>query len=155
MTILPKNREIFAVLDTMVFVRAVASLPDEARFYAMAIRKCWKFVFSDHITEQYQAVMNKYGHSGTVIQLELAKLGAMNKYRVSMIPPESISLELAPRKDRHVVAPCVGGIANVLVTEDGGILEKRGIIKIQTGAHVVTMQEAVTALTAMPDCPSR
>src|SRR5579859_1050160 len=83
MTIFPKNSETLAVIDTMLFVRAVASLPEEARFYAMAIRKCWKFVFSVHITDQYQEVINKYGHPGSVIQLELSKLQVMNKYRTS------------------------------------------------------------------------
>src|SRR5690242_1736359 len=101
MTIFKDNRQIFAVIDTMIFVPAISCAPNEARLYALAIQKCWKFVFSEPIAEQYQSVMHRYGYPGVAVQMELSKLSAMNKYRFSYLSPDAVSLDIAPRKDRH------------------------------------------------------
>ena len=154
MTTLPKNRQILAVVDTQVFVRALASQPHEARFYACAIQKCWKFVFSSHITNEYQRVLQEYGFRGDVVIHELNKLHAMNKYRGSDADPESVPDGLAPRKDRHIIAPCMAGNANVVVTDDGGIWRLRQSIIAETGAVVLTRAEAERLLDPIPNCVS-
>ncbi len=155
MTTLPKkNGDILAVVDTQIFVPALASQPSEARFYACAIQKCWKFVFSAAIAEEYQRVVQKWGFRGDVIIHELNKLMAMNKYRTSEGDPDEVTDDLAPRKDRHIIAPCVYGHATVVVSNDRGIQARKIQIRVKTGAHVVTMAEAEKLLSAMPDCHS-
>lgn len=152
MTIFKDDRQIFAVVDTMIFVPAISGAPEEAAFYISAIQKCWKFVFSEPISEQYQKIMHLYGYPGTAVQLELSKLFAMNKYRESTFDPEKVGLNLAPRKDRHVVAPCLERVANVLVTEDGGLLCHADVIRAASGAVVLSMSEASQELRIMRSC---
>jgi predicted nucleic acid-binding protein len=152
MTTLPRNRQVLAVVDTQVFVKALASRPHEARFYACAIQKCWKFVFSTHITNEYQRVLQEYGFRGDVVIHELNKLYAMNKYRESEADPELVPDGLAPRKDKHIIAPCMAGDANVVITDDGGIQQLRNRITIETGAVVLSRLEAEELLGPIPDC---
>ncbi len=154
MTIFSDGRDILAVIDTMIFVPAIAGAPDEASFYSMAIKKCWKFVFSTEISEQYQSIMRLYGYPGAAVQMELGKLYSMNKYRESKHDPALVPSHIAPRKDRHIVAPCLEGIANVLVTEDGGILEKAPAILAATGAVTLNLAAASAKLKTMRDCLS-
>jgi predicted nucleic acid-binding protein len=153
MTSLPKKTvDVVAVVDTQVFVRAIASQPNEARFYARAIQKCWKFAFSEQITEEYQRVLQVYGFRGDVVIHKLNKLHAMNKYRVSHVNPEVVPDDLAPRKDRHVIAPCLGGDANVVVSNDRGVHGCKQQIQARTKAIVLTSAEAEKMLDSMPDC---
>jgi hypothetical protein len=84
--------------------------------------------------------------------MELSKLYTMNKYRESDHDPELVSTHLAPRKDRHIVAPCLEGLANVLVTEDGGILERASKILELTGAKTFSLAAAFKELDLMKDC---
>lgn len=153
MTTLPKkNGDILAVVDTQIFVPALASQTEEARFYACAIRKCWKFVFSTCITQEYQRVVQEFGFTGDIVIHELNKLHAMNKYRISDGDPDIITDDLAPRKDRHIVAPCIFGHATVIVSNDRGIQSRKAKIEAESGAAVLTMSAAEEALRAMPDC---
>jgi predicted nucleic acid-binding protein len=152
MTLPKKNGDILAVIDTHIFVPALASQPAEARFYACAILKCWKFVFSESITAEYQKVVQKFGFRGDVIIHELNKLYAMNKYRESGGDPAGVTDDLAPEDDRHIIAPCVHGHATVVVSNERGIQQRKAQIRAKTGARVLTMAEAEKELGPMPDC---
>jgi predicted nucleic acid-binding protein len=152
MTIFGDDRDILAVIDTMIFVPAIAGAPEESRFYSTAIQKCWKFVFSIPISEQYQKIMHLYGYPGAAVQLELSKLSLMNKYRESTFDPENVPPNLAPRKDRHIVAPCLNGQANLIVTDDEGILEKADAIRVATGGLVLSLSQASLELKTMRNC---
>lgn len=124
----------------------MAGKEKEARFYASAIGTCWKVVFSDHISEEYQRVMESYGYPAVVVLHEMNKLYSMNKYRRSEANPETIDEDLAPRKDRHIVAPCKEGVANLIVTHDSGILAKKVRIQKATQAQVLSLTEAQARL---------
>ncbi len=121
----PGKSETRVVVDTNVFVLAVAGLKPEARFYSAAIRRCWKLVFSGQIIEEYQRVIREYGYRSEVVLLELNKLDGMNKYRHCSPELERIGAELASHDDRHVVAPCQEGQATVIVTKDSGLLGRK------------------------------
>lgn len=140
--------DVRVVVDTNIFVPAIAGIEPEARFYTSAIRTCWKLVLSDCIAEEYRKVINEYGYRADVVVLELSKLHHMNKYRHSDADPETVEEALAPRKDRHIVAPCKEGRANLIVTHDSGILEKKTLIKNATTAEVLTLAEAQRKLDA-------
>ena len=142
-----QGSEVVAVIDTNVFVPAVAGREPECRFYNGAIRRCWKVVISEFIRQEYEQVIVEYGFRPDVIIHELHKLYAMNKYRVSNANPDEIGEELAPRKDRHIVAPC-REIANLIVTHDRGIIERKGRILSETRALVMTLAEAQAKLEA-------
>jgi len=103
-------------------------------------------VVSEQISAEYQRVIHEYGYRAEVVLLEMFKLDHMNKYRPSTLDPELVDDDLAPRKDRHIVAPCLEGKANLIVTLDGGILEKKKRIKEATGAEVLALQEAQARL---------
>ncbi len=141
-TKLGRNPDIRVVVDTNVFVPALAGLEPEARFYNGAIRTCWKLVFSEQIQEEYERVINEYGYRADVVIHEMSKLYSMNKYRTSGADPNGVADELAPRKDRHIVAPCVEGKANLIVTHDHGLLERKQTIRGVTGAEVLALDEA-------------
>ena len=143
--------DIRAVIDTNIFVPAIAGEEPEAGFYCGAIRVCWKVVLSEHIAEEYRRVINEYGYRADVVIHELNKLYAMNKYRVSGADPETVGDELAPAGDRHIVAPCKERLANLIVTHDGGILAKKARILVETGAEVLTLAEAQARLRASAD----
>ena len=147
-----KSDDTLAVLDTQIFVPALASQSEEARFYACAIRKCWKFVFSQQITDEYQRVIQEYGFTGAVVIQELNKLYEMNKYRKSDGDLDRVTDDLAPRKDRHIVAPCVFGHATVIVSNDRGILQRKLQIEARTRARVFSMLDAEQLLKTLPDC---
>src|SRR5260370_11677475 len=129
--------DIRAVIDTNIFVRALACLEPESTFYTSAIRICWKLVISEHIAEEYRRVINEYGYPAVAVIHEINKLHSINKYRPSKADPNTVSSDLAPRKDRHIVAPCLEGRANLIVTHDGGIHEKKEKIAAATGAEVL------------------
>lgn len=138
--------EILAVVDTNVFVPAIAGCELEARFYNGAIRKCWRVVFSEQIKDEYERVIHEYGYISTVIIHELNKLYEMNKYRFSLAEWEDVPEDLAPRKDRHIIAPCRAGHANVVVTHDRGIHQRKTKILEETGARVLSLSEAQAIL---------
>jgi predicted nucleic acid-binding protein len=138
--------DIRVVIDTNIFVRALACLEPESSFYTSAIRTCWKLVISEHIAEEYRRVINEYGYPAEAVIHEMNKLYAINKYRPSEADPNTVSDDLAPRKDRHIVAPCLEGKANLIVTHDGGILEKELKIKDVTGAEVLPLAKALARL---------
>ena len=146
---LERKPDIRVVVDTNVFVPAVAGQARESQFYNAAVRTCWKVVVSNEIIEEYTRVMNDFGYRADVILLELSKLDAMNKYRFSDADSSLVGNDLAPRKDRHIVAPCLAKHANRIVTHDGGILDKRAAIQHATGAHVLDLQQALADL----NCP--
>jgi len=129
-------------------VPAIAGIQPEARFYHGIIFKCWKLIFSEHISKEYQRVINEYGYTAVVIIHEQNKLYAMNKYRYSDANPENVEDELAPRRNRHIVAPCKQGRANVIVTNDPGIHQRKTTILRETGARVLSLSEAQQALDA-------
>jgi len=137
-----QKADVRVVIDTNIFVRALACLEPESSFYTNAIRTCWKLVVSEQITAQYQSVIHEYGYRADVVIHEMSKLHSMNKYRESSADPSVVGDDLAPRKDRHIVAPCVERKANVIVTHDGGILDMKGQIKDATGAEVLSLHEA-------------
>jgi predicted nucleic acid-binding protein len=141
------------VVDTNIFVPALAYAPEESRVYALLIRKCCKVVVSGHITQQYQSVMNKFGYPGDVIFQEFGRLQIMNKLRECDESPDDVSEELAPRKDKHIVAPCLRGYAHYIISEDAGIKAKGERIRQQTGARVLDLQEAEREFDTKPDCP--
>ncbi len=141
--------DIRVVVDTNIFVPAIAGEEREAQFYNAAIRTCWKLVVSDQIIEEYGRVIHQFGYRTDAVFLELSKLDSMNKYRCSGVNPDEVGPDLAPRKDRHIVAPCLGRDANVIVTHDGGILERKRIILETTGAQVFNLDEALRNL-ALP-----
>jgi predicted nucleic acid-binding protein len=133
-------------------VPAFALRHPEHAFYANAIRKCWKFVFSEPILEEYQRVMKKFGFPGYVVALELQKLCAMKKCRMSRADHNIISEDLAPRKDKHIVAACQD-IANVLVSSDRGILECKETIEQRLRVEVLSLEMATRKLDRSADCP--
>lgn len=145
-----KSRDVLAVIDTQIMVPAFAFRDPHHAFYLKAIRKCWKFVFSDPIMEEYQRVIQEYGFRGDVVIHELHKLYAMNKYRVSRADHNIIGEDLAPRKDKHIVAAC--DIANILVSGDRGILARKQIIQERLGAEVLSLETATEKLDGSTDC---
>lgn len=148
-----RTDECRVIVDTNIFVPAMAYAPEESRVYALLIRKCCKVVVSEHITEQYQDVMNKFGYPGDVIFQELSRLQMMNKLRQCDESPDGVPEDLAPRKDKHIVAPCLRRYAHYIISEDGGIKAKRERIRQQTGASVLDLHEAEREFNAKPDCP--
>jgi predicted nucleic acid-binding protein len=148
-----RTNECRIVVDTNVFVPAMAHAQQESRVYALLIRKCCKVIVSGHITEQYQSVMNKFGYPGGVILLELGRLQIMNKLRECDESPDGVPEDLAPRKDKHIVAPCLRRYAHYIISEDAGINAKGERIRQQTGASVLNLQEAEREFNAKPDCP--
>jgi predicted nucleic acid-binding protein len=148
-----RETECRIVIDTMLFVPALAHQRDEARVYNLLLSKCCKVVVSEQITEQYESVMNKYGFPGVAIFLELSRLEVMNKLRRSDEPADAISEELAPRKDKHIVAPCINRYAHYIISDDRGILERGETIRRQTGARVLSILEAEREFGEKLDCP--
>jgi predicted nucleic acid-binding protein len=143
------------VIDTNVFVPAIACQEPESQCYATLLRKCWKVVFSEQIVEEYQRVLEKFGYRPAVIQLEMSKLAAMNKYRECVVSTEEIEQigeELSPRKDRHIIAPCKKRCATIILTHDSGIQERKDEILRQTGAKVLSVVEAQVFLNAAQGC---
>lgn len=143
---LDKKTDVRAVVDANIFVPAIACSEPEARFYAAAVRVCWKLVFSEPIIEEYEQLMLKYGHPFGVIRIELSKLQVLNKYRCCETDVNDIGEDLAPRKDRHIVAPCRGGYANAIITRDRGIHQRKAIILTETRARVLSLEEAQALL---------
>jgi len=148
-----RKTECRIVIDTLLFVPALAHWQDESRIYTLLLRKCCKVVISDHITEQYQSVMNDFGYPGGAIFQELSRLQMMNKLRKCDESPDGVSEDLAPRKDKHIVAPCLNGYAHYIISSDRGILEKRERIQQRTKARVLDLQEAEREFNKKPDCP--
>jgi|HubBroStandDraft_3_1064219.scaffolds.fasta_scaffold104940_2 predicted nucleic acid-binding protein len=148
-----RKGECRAVFDTLLFVPAMAFAPQEAHVYALLLRKCCKVVVSDQITAQYYSVMNSRGYPGDAIFHEITRLQTMNKLRRSTHNPDDVPGDLAPRKDRHIVAPCLDGTANYIISGDRGLLEKRERIRQQTGARVLDLREAELEFAAKDDCP--
>jgi len=144
-----QKTDIRVVIDTNIFVRALACLEPESTFYTSPIRICWKLVISEHIAEEYRRVINEYGYPADAVIHEINKLCSINKYRPSDADPNTVSDNLAPRKDRHIVAPCLEGKANLIVTHDGGIHEKEKRIAAVTGAEVLHLNEAQARLHAL------
>jgi predicted nucleic acid-binding protein len=140
------------VIDTMLFVPAMAQAHEESRVYTLLLRKCCKVVISDQIVEQYQSVMNAFGYPGAAILMELNRLQIMNKLRRCDEPPDHVSDDLAPRKDRHIVAPCLRGYAQYVISGDRGIKERRERIRQRTGARVLDLEEAEREFNAKTDC---
>jgi predicted nucleic acid-binding protein len=140
------------VIDTLLFVPAMASAECEARVYTLLLRKCCKVVVSQEITEQYHKVMNDFGYPGDVIFHELTRLQTMNKLRKSARDSDGLPEELAPRKDRHIVAPCLDGSVKYLISSDRGILARRDAILTQTGTRVLDLQEAEREFNKRGDC---
>ena len=140
------------VVDTNVFVPAMAHFKEESRVYALLLRKCCKVVVSGDIAEEYQSVMFTFGYPGAVILQEFSRLQMMNKLRKCDESPDAVSEDLAPRKDKHIVAPCLRGYAHYIISGDGGIKAKRETIRKQTGARVLDLQEAEKEFDARPDC---
>ena len=135
---------VLAVLDTMIFIRALVGRKPEVQCYnALIIDGPGKLVCSKQITEQYVSVIQKYGFTAVVAWAELWKLRYMNKLRNCDANSEVIGEDLAPRKDRHIIAPCKEGFANLVVTRDGGILERKSRIESVTGARVLSLEEAL------------
>jgi hypothetical protein len=126
---MPKRTEFWAVVDAQIFVPALASAPQEASLYNAALFKCWKVVVSASITEEYQRVLNKLGFPGDIVYFEMSRLQVMNKLRMCECDHESLPDELAPRKDRHIVAPCVGGYANVIFPKIEAYIRERRRLK--------------------------
>ena len=139
--------DVRVVIDTNIFVRALACLEPESSFYTSAIRTCWKLVISEHIAEEYRRVINEYGYPADAVIHEINKLYSINKYRPSCADPNTVGDDLAPRKDRHIVAPCLERKANLIVTHDGGIHEKKKGITAATGAEVLYLNEAQARLS--------
>jgi len=137
-----------AVFDTNIFVPAIAGEEAEASLYNTAIRVCWKFLFSPELLEEYRRVINEYGYRADVVMHELNKLHAMNKCRCCAINPDEIGENLAPRKDRHVIATCKAGHADAVVTHDRGIHERKADITTEIGTQVFSLSEAQDALVA-------
>ncbi len=148
-----RKSECRAVIDTLLFVPAMAFAPQEAHVYALLLRKCCKVVVSDHITAQYHSVMNAHGYPGDAIFHEITRLQTMNKLRKSSQNPDDVPDDLAPRKDRHIVAPCLDGGADYIISSDRGLLEKRERIRQQTGARVLDLREAEREFAVKDDCP--
>jgi len=142
------------VIDTLLFVPAMASARNEARIYSLLLRKCCKVVVSEQIIEQYRTVMNQLGYPGDAVYHEISRLQIMNKLRTSSEPEDSVPEELAPRKDRHIVAPCLNGRAHYLISGDRGILARRERISQQTGARVLDLHEAEQEFGGKFDCPA-
>ncbi|MGC2446486.1 MAG: PIN domain-containing protein [Candidatus Sulfotelmatobacter sp.] len=155
MTKWPENLEVLAIIDTQIFVPALALQDPASAFYSCAFRKCWKFVFSEEIIVEYSSVMHKLGFPATAVYIEQSRLTVWNKMRLSQASGDSLPQGLAPRKDRHIVAPCHAGDANVIVTNDSGILEKAELIHQQTGGIVLSLDGAQRMLATLPDCPNR
>lgn len=142
-----QETDVRVVIDTNIFVRALACIEPESSFYTNAIRTCWKLVVSEEITAQYQNVIHEYGYRADVVIHEMSKLYSMNKYRASNADSNTVGDDIAPRKDRHIVAPCLEQKANLIVTHDGGILQMRQQIQHATGAEVLSLQEAQARLS--------
>jgi predicted nucleic acid-binding protein len=148
-----RTTECRIVIDTLLFVPAMAHQEEESRVYALLLRKCCKVVVSTQIAEQYQSVMNEFGYPGALVHLELSRLQTMNKLRNCDESPDNVSDDLAPRKDRHIVAPCLRGYAKWVISSDRGIRARRTNIREQTGAEVLDLQEAESRFGAKADCP--
>jgi hypothetical protein len=131
----------------------MAHAQEESRVYALLLRKCCKVVISGHITAEYQSVMNTFGYPGNMIFLEIGRLQIMNKLRECDESPDGVSEDLAPRKDKHIVAPCLRRYAHYIISGDAGIKEKGETIRIRTGAKVLDLHEAEREFAAKPDCP--
>ncbi|MFI5088492.1 MAG: PIN domain-containing protein [Terriglobales bacterium] len=148
-----KTNECRIVVDAQVFVPAMAHSEEESRIYALLLRKCCKVVVSTHITDEYQSVMTKFGYSGTPVLMELNRLATMNKLReCNHPPPDDIPEELAPRKDRHIIAPCMSGYANYIISTDRGIQERREEIHRRTGARVLDLDQAEREFGSRDNC---
>lgn len=148
---MPSSSEVRAVIDSQIMVPAIAGKEPEHGFYMLAIQKCWKFVFSDTIVEEYQRVIQEYGFRGDVIIHELNKLTAMNKYRKSRADHHTLDEELSPRKDKHIVAACQD-VANVLISTDRGILARKEIIERRLGIEVLSLEAARNRLANTSNC---
>lgn len=148
-----RTTECRVVIDTLLFVPALAFAADEARIYALLLRKCCKVVVSEHITFQYQSVMNAWGYSGDAIFTEISRLQIMNKLRYCEEPPGNVGEDLAPRKDRHIVAPCLRGYAHYIISGDRGIKQRGDVIRERTGARVLDLAEAEREFNRRSDCP--
>ena len=146
-----RNPEILAVIDSQIMVPAIVGKEPQHGFYMLAIQKCWKFVFSDVIVEEYQRVIQDYGFRGEVVIHALNMLYAMNKYRASRADHLIVDEELAPRKDKHIVAACQD-VANVLVSGDRGILARKDAIERRLGVQVMSLEAACSRLNTMPEC---
>jgi hypothetical protein len=103
------------------------------------------------IVEEYQRVIQEYGFRGEVVIHALNMLHAMNKYRTSRADHRTLDEELAPRKDKHIVAACQD-VANVLVSSDRGVLARKDAIECRLGVEVMSLEVARSSLTTMPDC---
>ncbi len=145
------SHEILAVIDTQIMVPAIALKDPEHGFYVSAIRKCWKFVFSEEIIQEYQRVIKEYGMRGDVVHHELIKLYHMNKYRTSRADTMPIGEELSPRKDKHIIGACQD-VANTIVSNDRGILQRSHVIQERLMARVISLQSAIQELATRPDC---
>ena len=145
------NPEVRAVIDSQIMVPAIAGKEPQHSFYMLAIQRCWKFVFSELIVEEYIRVIQEYGFRGEVVIHELNKLNAMNKYRSSRADHQIVGEELAPRKDKHIVAACQD-VANVLVSSDCGVLERKNTIESRLGVQVMSLEVAHSRLNTMSDC---
>lgn len=143
-----RRTETRAVIDTNIFVPAIAGATQEAGCYAALVRKCWKVVSSAHIAEEYQRVIRKYGYSSDAVLMEFCKLEAMNKFRECEVGLDDVGEDLAPRKDRHIVAPCKAGHADVIITHDRGLHQRKGRIFEVTRARVLSLSEAQALLDA-------
>lgn len=97
--------------------------------------------------------MNKFGYPADAIWHELNRLYAMNKLREFGDTPGDIADDLAPRKDQHIVAPCLAGFAHYIISGDRGIIARRERIRELTGARVLNSQEAEREFAAKVDCP--
>jgi predicted nucleic acid-binding protein len=145
------NPEVRAVIDSQIMVPAIIGKEPHHGFYMLAIRKCWKFVFSEVIVEEYQRVIQDFGFRGDVVIHALNWLYAMNKYRTSRADHRILDDELAPRKDKHIVAACQD-VANVLVSTDRGILARKDAIERRLGVQVMSLEVACSRLNTMPEC---
>ena len=146
-----RNPEVRAVIDSQIMVPAIVGKEPHHGFYMLAVQKCWKFVFSESIVDEYQRVIQDYGYRGDVVIHALNWLHAMNKYRTSRADHRTLDEELAPRKDKHIVAACQD-VANVLVSGDRGILARKDVIERRLGIQVMSLEAARSKLNTATDC---
>jgi predicted nucleic acid-binding protein len=131
-----------SVVDANVFVPALAGKHGESVFLSSAIRAGWMIVVNDALIDEYIRLVNKHGFPASVVHAELWKLQDMKKLLRSTAPWEDIDEDLAPRKDRHVVAPAKSREANRIVTHDRGIHALKENIRRVTKAVVLYPAEA-------------